>query len=236
MKYMGSKSRITKYIVPIIQKHVNESDGIYYEPFCGGCNVIDKIKANKIYASDANKYLIELLKHVQRNGSLPNEVSRELYSQVKSNPDNYEPWFVGAVGFLASYNGRFFDGGYAPPGYEGSRYRDYYQESKANLLNQVQSLKDIMFSCVTYQEIYPNNMVIYADPPYENTKQFANSKGFDYDEFWSIMKLWSETNIVFVSELSAPDEWDCIWEHSVSRSIKAAEKSKATEKLFMIKR
>lgn len=35
MKYMGSKSRIAKYILPIILK--DRKDGQYYvEPFCGG--------------------------------------------------------------------------------------------------------------------------------------------------------------------------------------------------------
>ena len=37
MKYMGSKYRISKYIVPIIQKYIDEN-GIktYIEPFVGG--------------------------------------------------------------------------------------------------------------------------------------------------------------------------------------------------------
>jgi DNA adenine methylase len=37
IKYMGSKSRIAKYIVPIIQKYINENDiAMYIEPFVGG--------------------------------------------------------------------------------------------------------------------------------------------------------------------------------------------------------
>ena len=46
MKYMGSKSRIAKYIVPIIQNYIDDYNiKTYVEPFCGGCNVIDKINA-----------------------------------------------------------------------------------------------------------------------------------------------------------------------------------------------
>ncbi len=42
---MGSKAKITKYIVPIIQRKIDESGARYYvEPFAGGCNVIDKIR------------------------------------------------------------------------------------------------------------------------------------------------------------------------------------------------
>ena len=45
MKYMGSKSRIAKDIVPIIQKCINDNNiQVYIEPFVGGANIIDKIK------------------------------------------------------------------------------------------------------------------------------------------------------------------------------------------------
>ena len=40
----------------------------YLEPFCGGCNVIDKIEAPQRIASDCNKYLIALMQHIQAGG------------------------------------------------------------------------------------------------------------------------------------------------------------------------
>ena len=46
---------------------------------------------------------------------------------------------------------------------------------------------------------------------------------------------WSRNNVVIVSEQSAPEDWKVIWEQNVSRSIKAVDKSVATEKLFIIK-
>lgn len=49
------------------------------------------------------------------------------------------------------------------------------------------------------------------------------------------MRLWSKYNIVLVSEQNAPNDFECIWQQNVSRSIKATEKSKSTEKLFMYK-
>lgn len=37
MKYVGSKNKISKYIVPIIQKHIDENEiRTYIEPFVGG--------------------------------------------------------------------------------------------------------------------------------------------------------------------------------------------------------
>jgi len=56
MKYMGSKTRIAKHILPIILK--NRKPGQWYvEPFAGGMNTIYQISGNRL-ASDNNKYLI----------------------------------------------------------------------------------------------------------------------------------------------------------------------------------
>lgn len=77
--------------------------------------------------------------------------------------------------------------------------------------------------------------MIYCDPPYANTKKFANAIDFDYNVFWNKMREWSKDCFVLVSELSAPDDFICVWEKSVSRSIKSTDKSRATEKLFTYK-
>lgn len=239
---MGSKSRIAKCIVPIIQNHIDSNSiETYIEPFVGGANVMDKIKCKNKYGGDYHKYLIALLKRVQDGGSLLDEVSRELYNDVRSNQDNskYEDWIVGNVGFLASYNGRWFDGGYAKSGYEktknGKRYRDYYQEAKRNILNQADGLEGIQFIHRDYREWKDlKNSVIYCDPPYQNTKQYANSQNFDYEEFWDVVRKWSKGNIVLVSEQNAPNDFISIWQQKVSRSIKATDKSESTEKLFVL--
>lgn len=48
MKYMGSKSRIVDNILPIIQERLRDYNiKTYIEPFCGGCNVIDKVQCDK---------------------------------------------------------------------------------------------------------------------------------------------------------------------------------------------
>lgn len=250
MKYMGSKSKISKYIVPIIQKAIYDSGSHYYlEPFCGGCNVIDKIKCDKKFAYDLDKYLINLLIHVKEGGKLPDEMPKDLYDKLRKawydgNKDKmYQHWLIGCACYLASYNGRDFTAGYAKPGYEktprGERYRDYYQEAKKNLLDQVEKplFQDILFGISNYKDLKElSGYVIYSDPPYEGVKQFANSKDvFNHMEFWETMRRWSENNIVFISELQAPDDFECIWQQEVSRSIKATDKSRAVEKLFRYK-
>ena len=109
---MGSKSRIAKHIVPIIQRYIDENNiKKYYEPFVGGANIIDKIDCSKKIGSDLNKYLIALLKHVAEGGELYETVDKELYDKARTAFNNgdtseFEDWQVGNIGFIASYNGR----------------------------------------------------------------------------------------------------------------------------------
>ena len=115
------------------------------------------------------------------------------------------------------------------------RLRNYYNEAKNNLLKQAPRLYNINFEHKNYLMLKPKNAVIYCDPPYQNVKQYANSVDFDYENFWNTMREWSKDNIVLISELQAPEDFECIWEQEVSRSIKATDKSTATEKLFIYK-
>lgn len=267
---MGSKSRIAKYIVPILQKEIDDNNiNVYIEPFCGSCSIIDKIKCDRKIANDYNPYLIALLEHVANGGGggLPESVPKELYDKARAiyykiekapwykrreilDSSEFELWELGAIGFLASYNARFYEGGYAKSGYEktknGLRYRDYYREAKDNFLRQAPLLKDITFVTSDYKDLlndYWSNILtnkkykplIYCDPPYANTKQFSNSKDFNYNEFWQTMREWSKTNTVYISELEAPSDFECVWKKEVSRSIKATDKSRAVEKLFKYK-
>lgn len=243
MRYMGSKSRIAKYIVPILQNEINKNNiKTYIEPFVGGANVIDKIVCEHKIGYDINPYLIALHERVQKDKPLYKEVSKELYDDVRDCYNNGDERYtlaqIGCVGFLASYNGRWFDGGYATPGYEGDRYRDYYREAKDNLLKQSQQklYKDIYFGVSSFDSSSIScfvNSLIYCDPPYEGTKQYGINKEFDHKRFWEWVRKMSWKNYVFVSEEHAPDDFECIWEQEVSRSIKATDKSKSVERLFV---
>lgn len=237
MKYMGSKSRIKKYIIPILQKIIdNNNIELFVDIFCGGCNIIDSIKCKERVANDIATPLISMWKGLLNGNKLPEEISKELYDDIRSNKntDKYPDWYIGAVGYLASYNGRYFDGGYAKPVIEKGRIRNYYKEAKNNIEKQLSLLKDVIFTNNDYKniELLPNSL-IYCDIPYQNTKQYLYSKDFNYEEFWNWVRINSKNNIIIVSELQAPDDFVCIWEQEVSRSIKTKDKSKALEKLFI---
>ena len=82
-------------------------------------------------------------------------------------------------------------------------------------------------------------MIIYCDSPYRGTTQYdKNIVGeFNHDEFWDIMRKWSKDNTVLISEYSAPEDFEIVWEKQVKLDIrdKNNKKQKRTEKLFKIK-
>ena len=171
IKYMGSKSRIAKDIVPIIQKYIDDNNiTTYIEPFAGGCNIIDKIKCENKQANDSNEYLIAFWQALQQGWNpLDIHMTKGLYDEIKSNKSGFLKQKVALAGLCATYNAKWF-GGYA--GIVHTKIgteRNYYDEAVRNVLKQVHMLKDVKFTCGDYLNIKPYNAVVYCDPPYQGT-------------------------------------------------------------------
>jgi DNA adenine methylase len=237
MRYQGSKNRISQYICPIIQKIIQAYKyDTYVEPFVGGANIIDKIQCKKRLGYDINKPLIELYKYIQYDNKLPDAITKDIYDDVRisyrNDENKYPLWYVGAVEFLSSFNGRGFNGGFA----KGSRTSNsplYYVEYRNNLLKQVPYLKDIVFKCDDYRNLTPINSIIYCDPPYADTKDYSIDEKFDSDIFWQYMRKWSENNFVLISEYSAPKDFISIWQGELQSYIGPTSKEITIEHLFI---
>ena len=243
MKYMGSKARIAKYILPIILKD-RKPDQWYVEPFVGGANVINKVTGNRLGA-DINKYLIAMFKGLQDDCFRKFNHSKAHYDLVREEYNrgtnfNFTDFYIGYVGFMASANGRFFDGGYS--GKSDTKIgtvRNYIDESIRGMEKHIPTLNGIDFVCSGFLDLkIPDNSIVYCDIPYKNTKQYAFSKGFDHDDFWD----WAREKVnqghkVFVSEYSAPEDFTCVWQQEVKSSLsangKAGGNKKSIEKLFV---
>jgi len=247
MKYMGSKTRIAKHLLPIILK--GRKDGQWYvEPFVGGANMIDKVVGNRIGA-DNNKYLIALYKGFQDNVDVSNiKLDKESYSSVRdfyngNGSESYSDFHVGYVGYMASANGRFFEGGYSgKSNTKVGTVRDYIDESLRGLIKQIPSLSETVFVSAEYKSLrIPPKSIIYCDPPYKGTKQYATSKAFNHDEFWQWCRdKHNEGHTVFISEYNAPLDFECVWMQEVKSSLSAngvAGGSKVSvERLFQYKK
>lgn len=244
MKYMGSKRRIAKEILPIILKDRKEGQW-YVEPFCGGCNTLDKVSGNRI-ANDSNEYLIEMWKEIVNNGWIPPDyVEEETHSDVKANPEKYDKHFIAFVRFGCSF-GSDWNGGFArnvrkdKPNAEllNRTTKSYCKQSKNNILKQSKNLKDVVFHSGNYWELsIPEKSIIYCDPPYKGTTKYKDD--FDHDSFWKWCEEMSKMgHKVFVSEYNAPENWECIWEQSLRNGLnnRQIEFNKvAKEKLFTLK-
>ena len=241
MKYMGSKNRIAKHILPFIKEHLN-GNNLFVDVFCGGCNLIDKLDYPMRLANDSNKYLIAMWRELVGGVKPPLVINRDYYNSVRdsfnNNNDNYIDFDKGWVGFMGSYNGRFFDGGYSGHNVAiKNGYRDYIGEGIRQILEQVPKLKGVGFMCGSYDRemALPPNSVIYCDPPYKNTKQYGNSKDFDHASFWQWCRdMTIQGHKVFVSEYNAPDDFKCVWEMEVTNSLSTKNTYRPTEKLFTL--
>ena len=166
MKYMGSKNRIAKEIIPIMLNY-RKKDQWFIDLFCGGCHIIQNIDGNRI-ANDKNKYLIAMWKGLQEDRERPKIISKELYSKARTEYNNgtnieFDDFMIGWIGWMGSYNGRFFDGGYSGHNV-GSTNRNYIDEQIRNTESQIESLKGVRFysndySKFDYKEPLPNKFI-----------------------------------------------------------------------------
>jgi len=237
MKYVGSKNKLSKELVPIIQSYItNETKG-YLEPFVGGANMIDKIMCNNKIGCDAHEELIHFLRYLQSDNVLPQHISEEEYNDVRLNKDNYPKWYVGFVGFCATFGAKYF-GGYAR-GFkaDGITPRDQSNEAIRNIEKQKPLLKNIKFINKKFQELPKDKIkgyAIYCDPPYECPTKYSTDK-FPHSDFWNWCREMSNDNIVLVSEYNAPIDFKCIWSknHKTSLNTQIGEQVNRIEKLFI---
>lgn len=95
MRYMGSKNRIAKYILPIMLAE-RKPDQWWVEPFVGGANMIDKVKGKRI-GNDANKDCIDALKLIRDNLHLIPKSNKEFTEQDYKNRCKSKPLLKGFI-------------------------------------------------------------------------------------------------------------------------------------------
>lgn len=230
MKYMGSKRRIIKHLLPIMLAK-RKPNQWWIEPFVGGANVIDKVEGNRLGA-DINPYLISALisirDHVSELPKSNKEFTEDNYRQLRDS-DDYR--FKGYAGFAYSYSGKWL-GGWCR---DGLGKRDYVKESYQNALKQSPLLQGVDFINTDYLSLeIPNNSLIYCDPPYEGTTRYRDD--FNHREFWQWCRdMANKGHTLFVSEYNAPEGFECIWQTEIVSSLtKDTGSKKGIEKLFTL--
>lgn len=232
MKYMGSKNRIAKHILPIMLKY-RTPEMTWVEPFVGGANMIDKVEGKRIGA-DLNEYLIKALRLIRDDpNTIPDLITEEDYQKAKNELEM--DGLTGFIGFAMSFGGKWF-GGYRRDvaGTKGciENMKTQTRRSKQNAIKQSKNLKGVDFVNSDYRSLdLPPNSLIYCDPPYEGTTRYKDD--FNHADFWEWCREKSaEGHKVFVSEYNAPDDFECLWSKKVATTISKQEGKKDVEKLF----
>lgn len=218
MRYMGSKGRHAKDIVPILMA-THDQDRWYVEPFVGGGNMLSEVPAKLKWGNDTAEYAVALLEAVSKGWEPPEVLSEVGYHLIKEDPYGYEPELVGFAAYCCSYAGKFW-GGFARGNDTKGNPRNFASEQFRNLKKQAKGLVGAKFTVGSYEDMnIPYGSTVYCDPPYANTTGYKG--GFDHEAFW----FWCDGLVVgrgckvFVSEYTAPKHWTKVWEKKVTNSL-----------------
>lgn len=100
-------------------------------------------------------------------------------------------------------------------------------EHKENILS---------ITSLSYDEVtIPDDVIVYCDPPYRWTAEYAEWN-FNHDKFWEYIRKISKTHSVFVSEYSAPSDFRAIYEFPQKSSLQwwtQKHNKQPTEKIFV---
>lgn len=236
MKYMGSKARIAKHILPIILKD-RKPGQCYVEPFVGGANMIDKVDGWRIGA-DSNKSVVDALVFIRDNVTPKNNSE---YTESDYKVDSAAARAGEEISGLSSYAliafsfGAKFIGGWSRGKNSKGEQRDYVAEQHKASEKQKPLLQSVnLISCSYSDLVIPPKSIIYCDPPYAGTTKYKDD--FDHTEFWEwCREKVKEGHKVFISEYNAPDDFVCVWQKEINSGLDVKKSKKGVEKLFIHK-
>lgn len=236
--YSGGKKRIGKQIHHVIretEKKIlgDKAMGVppYFEPFIGMGGVMvhfAKESSRSLFACDLSEDIIVFWDAVKNNWKPPLTCSLEKYNELKHAETSPERTFIGIVGswgcnFFSNFRNKY-------------PHKDFIGEGARAIEKVREPMKKVGFiSARSYDEFNPVGMTIYCDPPYKNNRLGPKSfREFDHEKFWNVMRKWSLKNLVFISEMTAPDDFYSIWDHD-SYFCNAKKQKKYKESLFVSK-
>lgn len=231
MQYLGGKFRTAKYIVPFLQKALDDSGLPYVEPFVGGCNILPNVKSVQgRMAGDINEPLVNMYEALATGWIPPDTIDEAKYAELKALQDKADP-LMAFAGFGCSFSGKWF-GGYARSG-----SRNYAKNCKNVLLKLVPKIQGVRWYSGSFFDLsLYRRSLIYCDPPYANTTQYDFCGGFNHTQFYDkCRELRKEGHFVFVSEYAMPDDFVEVLSIETKTDIRTKTgKSTRTEKIFTL--
>lgn len=236
MRYMGGKSRIAQQLSEVMLE--NSHNRIrYVEPFVGGGAVAAKMghQFKEALYGDMHEDLILMWQAVLEGWVPPNDVTPDEYAALRTAEPSALRGFVGMGG---SFGGKWF-GGYAKGGFQSDGTPRNHQAESSRAVIKVGEGMRAQAATRAFHGDYSNfaiygNEVVYCDPPYADSTGYSTGD-FDSATFWETMREWSNLGAeVFVSEYSAPEDFECLWSKDLIVQVKRGDEQRHTntEKLF----
>lgn len=201
---IGAKARLGPAIGEVLQRW-RPAGAPFVEPFVGTGNVTIHLQ-NPRYCSDINPDLIALLEAIRDGWRPPGRVSAKRYADLVAKRI-HDPRLRAFIGFGCSWGGKWL-GGFAR-----SSRQNFAATARRSLLDKAPLLDGVEFETCDYRELHPEGALVYCDPPYMSATVHSPGSafiGFDHRAFWSVIRRWSKTNIVVVSEYQAPEDFEAI--------------------------
>ena len=231
MRYMGGKAKIAKHIVAFLNQH-RQPGQLFVEPFLGGCNILPLMALPK-WGNEINPSIGMFYSALRDGWEPPGTVTEEEYKALRHA--EHSP-LRGFAGMACAFGGDFF-AGYAT---QKTGTRNYANNGRNTALKTQPGLQGSTITWTDYRDmIIPDGSLVYCDPPYAGTTGY-NKTQFDHDAFWQWVRALSLRCTVFVSEYTAPDDFEVVWEYVRDCGLKQGKNSteskpKRIERIFQYK-
>lgn len=167
---------MVKNFLPFITELLGRHDGVFFEPFVGGFNVLPTIAryTREACCSDIHPGLVALYQAGVAGWSPPASLTPAEYAALRRARDWSDP-LTSYAAFGLSWGGREFAGLVNASG------RDYAAETRRSFLRKVPTMRSASFKTSDFRDVCPSNALIYCDPPYRATTGYG--RAFDHHEF-----------------------------------------------------
>ncbi len=228
MQYLGGKARLAKRFAHILDAALVEKGGRFAEPFVGGFNLVRNLEnVREATCSDIHAGLINMYNELKRGWVPPSSITEEQYKKLKA-AKGLDPLSVFAS-FACAFAGIEWGS------YERSGDTNFAAVGRRSLLRKKEYMEQVEFqSCSYTQLLLEEPSVVYCDPPYANTTKYKTGD-FDHKGFYQWCEdLVRDGHAVFVSEFSAPEYWEVVWEIERKIKINPTKNHKRIDKLYKV--
>lgn len=167
-------------------------------------------------------------------------VHQHILDSLKDLPTQYTHTERAIITFGCSFAAKYA-AGFARDTKGAQEEQVYFSRAINSYRNKRQFLEGVIFMACPYDlvQLPHDNMLIYCDPPYAQSKNYYNAPSFDHAKFYQWCRDMSTAgHTVLVSETQSPDDFYPVATLDYTRGMRDTnyEHVREAEKIFMYRR